>query len=127
MRTWDEPSLDTLRGHEDAHIAFPNPDGTLHQPTWIWVAPGEGEVFVRSYNGPGGRWYNAALERPDGTIECGGQSFEVTALPVEANELQRADEAYLAKYRSYLDSYLGHMLKEPSRGATLKLVPRATS
>jgi hypothetical protein len=124
MSTWDKASLQTLRDHEDAHIAFPNPDGTLHQPTWIWVAPGNDEVFVRSYNGPSGRWYNAARERPDGTIQCGGQSWEVTAAEVDTDELERADQAYLEKYRSYLDSYLGHMLNEPSRVATLKLVPR---
>lgn len=124
MQTWNSASLTTLREVEDAHIAFPNPDGSLHQPTWIWVAPGDEDVFVRSYNGPSGRWYTAALECPDGTIQCGGQSWEVTATEVDPGELERADQAYLEKYRSYLDSYLGHMLREPSRSATLKLVPR---
>lgn len=55
MSAWTEDEI-AQANKEDLYISAPNPDGSMHAPTWIWMVAVDGELYCRSYNGPSGRW-----------------------------------------------------------------------
>ena len=108
---------------DDLHIAPLREDGrTYGTPTWIWNVAVEGDLYVRAYHGRQSRWYQAALQQKAGRIQAAGMTREVTFAPVEDSIQDRIDEAYRAKYRG--SPYLGSMISERARGATVKILPR---
>src|SRR5580765_4572471 len=60
---FDAETLKLLDATREVRIETTRPDGTT-QRTTIWVVVDEGEVFVRSWLGDRGRWFQAALDRP---------------------------------------------------------------
>ena len=91
-------------------------------PTWIWSVAVDGALYVRAYNGKGSRWHQAAVRQRAGRITAAGMTKEVAFEPVNGPINDLIDDAYRAKYRG--SPYLGPMIGERARSATVKVMPR---
>ncbi len=107
----------------EVDIESTRPDGTKRTTT-IWAVVDGGEVFVRSWKGDRGYWYQAALDRPDElALIVDGTRLEVRA--VLANDeagIARCSAGLAKKYRR--DSSLPGMLLPRVLPTTLRLEPR---
>jgi hypothetical protein len=65
--------LQTLNAAGEVQIEPRSVDGRSGQLVTIWVIVVDGDVYVRSYKGPQGRWYQALLARPEGVLHADGQ------------------------------------------------------
>lgn len=126
MPAWPKGELHPIAEADDLHIAPFRDDGkTYGTLTWIWSVSVDDALYVRAYNGPHSRWYQAALRQKAGRIRAGGLTKEVAFEPVADEKLNdRIDHAYRAKYRD--SPYLKPMIGTQARSATIRITPRAT-
>ena len=124
MSAWSEHELHKIAEEDDLHIAPLRDDGkTYGTPTWIWSVAVDDALYVRAYNGPASRWYQAALRQKAGRILAAGLTKEVAFAPVDDDKLNdRIDHAYRAKYRD--SPYLKPMISTQARSATVRIFPR---
>ena len=121
--TWTKEELHRIAETDDLHIAPFREDGTTYgTPTWIWSVVVDGALYVRSYNGQSGRWYQAALKQKAGRISAAGMTKEVSFEPVSGTLSDRIDDAYRSKYAS--SPYLKPMISARARDATVQVLPR---
>ncbi|MBV9248580.1 MAG: DUF2255 family protein [Acetobacteraceae bacterium] len=117
---------DVLRkfvGADGLHVSPCRDDGvTYSRPTWIWSVAVDDALYVRGYYGRNTRWYQAALRQKAGRIKAVGTTKEVAFEPVDGPINDRIDDAYRAKYHN--SPYLGSMINDRARAATLKVMPR---
>jgi hypothetical protein len=119
ITTWSKDELRRIAEADDLHISPFREDGvTYGTPTWIWSVAVENALYVRAYNGPKSRWYQAAVRQKAGRIIAAGMTKEVTFEPVDGPINDRIDDAYWAK------SYLSPMIAARARSATVKVMPR---
>jgi hypothetical protein len=91
------------------HIApFRDEVKTYGTPAWIWSVAIDDALYVRAYNGPNSRWYQAAVRQKAGRILAAGMTKEVAFEPVDGPIGDRIDDAYLAKY--YGSPYLNRLI-----------------
>jgi len=90
----------------------------------IWIVPTEYGVYVRSYKGRRGRWYQEALANPIATIRLCRRKVTVRAEP-EKNPLviRAVNAAYRKKYGERWPDDTQAMLKRSLLPTTLRLTP----
>jgi hypothetical protein len=100
-------------------------DGTRSQPVTIWVVRVGDDVYVRAYRGRETAWFQHIQRRPEGRIEAGGVTKDVTFVDASSDEAlnNEIDAAYQSKYRRYSATYVDPMIAPQARATTLKLVP----
>jgi hypothetical protein len=109
----DEVEIETRR----------DPKTPLHRVT-IWIVPTEDGVYVRSYKGKRGRWYQEALANPRVTIRLGRRKVNARADPEHNPVLIRAvNVAYRKKYGERWPDETQAMLKRSLLPTTLRLTP----
>lgn len=123
MTTWSNDDLTRLGGADEIQIAPEKEDGTLRNPTTIWIVRSGEEMYVRSVNGPDGHWYRTAENTHRGRVQADGATKDV-AFVDEADPAVNAqvDAAYMAKYGS--TPHAEPMTRPGPRDTTLRLVPR---
>lgn len=120
---WSEDELRRIAETDDLHISALREDGKSYgTPTWIWSVVVDGALYVRSYNGESGRWYQAALKQKAGRITAAGMTKEVSFEPARGSINDRIDDAYRVKYAS--SPYLEPMVSAGVRQATVRVTPR---
>lgn len=124
MTAWTAAELDRIDGTDELDVAPLESDGTLRPPTTIWVVRDGDDLYVRSWRGTGGAWYQAARSTHAGRITSGGVAKDVT-FSEETDPVvnHRVDAAYRSKYSRY-SSYVAPMVADGARAATLKVQPR---
>jgi len=124
MTTWTTAELDRISGTDEMDVAPLDSDGTLRSPTTIWVVRDGDDLYVRSWHGRGGAWYQAARASHAGRITSGEIAKDVTFTEeTDPAVNHRVDAAYRSKYSRYT-SYVAPMVADSARAATLKLQPR---
>ena len=109
----DEVEIETRR----------DPKSPLHRVT-IWIVPTEYGVYIRSYKGKRGRWYQEALANPMVTIRLGRRKVTVRAEPEHTPLVIRAvNAAYRKKYGERWPDETQEMLKRSLLPTTLRLTP----
>ncbi len=123
MTAWPKEELSKIAAANDLHVSPLRDDGvTYGTPTWIWSVDVDDALYVRSYNGQSGRWYQAAVRQKSGRIIAANKTRKVSFEPVTDEDLQdRIDNAYRAKYHS--SPYLQPMIGAQARSATVKIMP----
>jgi hypothetical protein len=118
--------LELLRSTEEVQIEPRSPDGKHHVPTTIWVVVVDDNVYVRSYRGPAGRWYQALLAHPEGVLHVGEREIPFRAVRVEDPQtIAQVSEAYRRKYERSWPNETDEMLREEVLPTTLRLEPVA--
>ena len=122
MPGFAEEELNRIAETDDLHIAPLREDGvTYGTPTWIWSVVVDGQLYVRAYNGPLSRWYNAAIRQKAGRITAAGLTKEVAFEAVDGPINDRIDAAYRSKYSA--SPYLQPMIGQGARNATIRITP----
>ena len=122
---WPADRLRAIAEADDLHVAPFREDGeTPGTPTRIWSVATGGALYVRAYHGTASRWHRAALRERAGQITAAGRTDDVAFEPVSDAALNgQIDEAYRATYGG--SPYLGAMISDRARGATIRVSPRA--
>ncbi|MFA1548739.1 DUF2255 family protein [Actinomadura chokoriensis] len=123
MTSWSSDDLTRLDDAEEIQVAPEQGDGTLRRPTTIWIVRTGDELYVRSVNGPEGRWYRTAENTHRGQIRANGTTKNV-AFDDEADPAvnEQIDAAYMSKYGR--TPWAEPMTRPGPRDTTLRLVPR---
>src|SRR4051812_5938233 len=124
MANWKPQDLDTIGAAEELDIVPNTEDALAGRATTIWVVRVDGDVYVRSYRGSAGNWYQRAIQQRAGVIRAGGIEHAVTFEPHTDRDRDAIDKAYRSKYGQYGDSYIDPMVTNDAAAATLRLVPR---
>ena len=92
--------------------------------TTIWIVPTKDGVYVRSYKGRKGRWYQEAIANPHVTIRVGRRRL---AARVEAErspaEIRAVSAGYREKYGERWPDETRPMLRRSVLPTTLRLTP----
>ena len=127
MTTWTSDELTKIGTPDELQIAGLRRDGSLRNPTTIWVVRLGDDLYVRSVNGRTAAWFRGTQVRHEGRIWAGGVEKDVRFMGVaEADhDIQdQIDAAYRAKYRRYAANIVNSTVTPAARSATLQLVPR---
>ena len=114
MPRFDRDTLDLLEREKEVRIETMRPDGSIRR-TIIWVLVDQEEVFVRSWKGDRGYWYQAALDAPAAVaLTVGEMRLPVTAVLADDPEsVERCTQALQRKYKG--------------RASTLSMIRRRSS
>ncbi len=123
---WTRDELARISGTDDLRVSPFRDDGvTYGTPTWIWSVVVDNALYVRAYNGRDSRWYKAAMTQKAGRISAAGMTKDVVFEPVDGPVNDRIDDAYRTKYGR--SGYLGSMISERARAATVKVIAHGNS
>ena len=95
----------------------------IHRTT-IWIVPTADGVFVRSFKGKKGRWYQEALANPRVTVRVGRRIVPARAEP-EKNPrvIREVSAAYREKYGERWPDETEPMLRRSVLPTTLRIAP----
>jgi hypothetical protein len=124
MSAWTTDELEGIAASDELEIASLRSDGTLRNPTTIWVVRLGDDLYVRSVNGRTSGWFRGTQVRHEGRIRAGGVEKNVTFVDGSKDVADRIDDAYRTKYRRYSGGIVGTTITPEARAATLQLVPR---
>jgi hypothetical protein len=127
VTVWTSAELSRIGEADELEIASLRGDGTLRNPTTIWVVRVGDGLYVRSVNGRTAAWFRGTQARREGRVRSGGVEKDVTFVDPDDDLTERIDDAYRSKYHSYATSIVGSVLTPDARSATIELVPRPTS
>ena len=89
----------------------------------VWIVAADGAVYLRSVNGPRGRWYRELTATSQAVLHVAGEPIPVRALPaVDRASIDRCTRGLRDKYAR--DPALRTMLRPETLPTTLKLEPR---
>jgi hypothetical protein len=122
--SFDHDLLDRLRTIEEVEIETSAPQGGSPHRTIIWVVVDEHDrVLIRSFRGPGARWYREAVANPEVTLHFDAVALAATALPArDPARIAACSHGYLAKYADHRSTMA--MLDAENLPTTLELLPR---
>ena len=120
---FDPADLALLRDEEEVEIETAATDeGPVHRAI-IWVVVDERErVLIRSYRGPGARWYREIMARPDGILHVRGRALPVRAVP--ADDPERVEACTEALRTKYAGQHSMPVMLRQYLETTLELLPR---
>jgi len=112
---------------DEVRIEPPSADGQPMQPVIIWVVVLDGrDVYVRSYRGVKGRWYQQLLKQPQhrGRLHVDQRAIPVRAVHIDDPEIiARVSDAFRKKYESKWPQETAEMLRDDVLPTTLRLDP----
>jgi hypothetical protein len=120
---WTAEELDRIGVAEELANAPRRADGTLLRARPIWVVRVGDQLYVRSWRGADGSWFQTGQRSGEGHISAGGVERDIAYVPAEDAVNDAVDAAYRDKYGRY-PSYVEPMVAAAARATTLKLVPR---
>jgi hypothetical protein len=114
--------LDLLRSEEEIEIETSSDAGASHRAT-IWVVVDEQDrVLIRSYRGPGARWFREVAARPDCRIHLRGRALDARA--VAATDQDRVAACSEGLRTKYAGDPATPSMRRSHLETTLELVPR---
>ena len=118
---FDTNILNQLNHIDEIEIETYSGTGQTHR-TIIWVVVDDHKVYVRSFRGEKGRWYQEIMVNPSGAIHMDGQRLPVHAIPVTDEEtITRVSKEILHKYHN--SNSARSMVREEVLPTTLRLEP----
>lgn len=110
-----------LDAAQEVEIETQAPDREARRTT-IWVVVDDDEVFVRTYRGPGSRWYRDAIANPAVALHVDGRRLPATAIPAtDPDSIERTSAGFSRKYAA--DPAMKAMIAPNVLDTTLRLEP----
>lgn len=120
-KQFDENVLNQLATTEEIEIETRSAAGRTHR-TIIWAVVVDHQVYVRSFHGSNGRWYQEIVANPNAAIHIDGQRLAVRAVPVtDETIISRVSSEILRKYRGSPSA--NSMVRPETLPTTLRLEP----
>ena len=127
MTAWTRDELSRIGAADELEIAPLRRDGTLRNPTTIWVVRLGDDLFIRSVNGRTAAWFRGTQVLHQGHIQVGGVDKDVAFVDSDTDIDDQIDAAYRTKYHRYAAGIVSSVVSPEARSATIKLVPRSPS
>lgn len=119
--TFEEGDLTAIAAAEEVRIETRAADGAIHR-TIIWIVEHDGQLYVRSVNGPGARWFREATADTSIALLVDGKRYEANVVPAtDPASIEACSAGLREKYTG--DSSLPLMLREHTLPTTLRVVP----
>ena len=119
--TFAAADLSAIARAEEVRIETRATDGTVHR-TIIWIVEHDGQLYVRSVNGPDARWFREATA--DTAIALLVDDQRLLAHVVPATDPASIEACSAGLRRKYAgDPSLGSMLEAHTLPTTLRVVP----
>jgi hypothetical protein len=119
---YSQDELELIDRTEEVEIETSSAEGAVHR-TIVWAVVDDDAVFVRSYRGPGARWYREALANPDVALHVGGQRLPARAVQApDPTSVERTSAGFLRKYAG--DPATRSMVRPEVLDLTFRLEPR---
>jgi hypothetical protein len=120
---FDASVLALLREEEEIEIETAAGEEGLSHRAIIWVVVDDRDrVLIRSYRGPGARWFREITARPEGVIHIRERALPVRAVPAaDEDRVAPCSEGLRRKYAR--DPAMPRMIRDHLE-TTLELVPR---
>ena len=119
--TFAETDLSAIAQAEEVRIETRAADGTTHR-TIIWIVEHDGQLYIRSVNGPEARWYREATADTAVTLLVGGRTYAAQLVPAtDPASIEACSAGLKQKYKG--DYSLGSMLQAKTLPTTLRVVP----
>lgn len=119
--TFEEGDLTAIAAADEVRIETHAADGTVHR-TIIWIVEHDGQLYVRSVNGPDARWFREATADTAIALLVAGRRFEAHVVPAtDPASIDACSAGLRAKYTG--DSSLPLMLRVHTLPTTLRVVP----
>jgi len=119
---FDASSVSKLQTTKEIRIVTTPPGSKTKHRATIWVVVVDGTVFIRSFLGKNGKWYQNILASLEADLEFAGKKIHVKAVPVkDPKTIAAVSRAYQEKYRS--SPYAKDMLRAEVLPDTLRLEP----
>jgi hypothetical protein len=88
----------------------------------IWIVVADGAAFVRSVQGPAGKWYTTAAADGQATLEVADQRIPVHVARVDDHAtIEAVSRAFLSKYAT--SPYAPSIVRPDTLPTTLRLDP----
>lgn len=121
---WTRQELDAINNDDWFGLSVALEDGSTPKTVQIWSVGVGDRIFIRSFNGSAGKWYDAALKSRHGHVSAGGVEKDVTLAPIKDEATNMAvDEAYMSKYAT--SEWAKPMATEPVRSHTIEVISEA--
>jgi hypothetical protein len=124
MTTWTSEELENIGHTEEIQLSSLRRDGTLRQPTTIWVVRVGDDLYLRAVNGREGAWFRGTQVKHAGHIQAGRLGKDVRFEDADPSINEHVDAAYHSKYGHHSARIVNTVLTPKSRASTLKLQPR---
>lgn len=123
MNRYEASDLGLLRDEDEVEIeTTAGQEGPIHRAI-IWVVVDDQDrVLIRSYRGPGARWFREITANPDSRVRVRGRALAVRAIP--ATDLERVSACSEGLRRKYAGDPAMHQMLRVHLETTLELVPR---
>jgi hypothetical protein len=119
--TFPETDLTAIAQAEEVRIETRAADGTTHR-TIIWIVERDGQLYIRSVNGPTARWFREATAETSVALLVGDRRFEAHVVPAtDPASIEACSAGLRKKYKG--DYSLGSMLEADTLPTTLRVVP----
>lgn len=118
---FDTAALEAFQVAEEVDVETWSPASGARQ-TIVWIVVVEGVPYLRSYRGPGARWYREIREEPAVAVHVRGRRMPVRAvLADDPLSVAAVSQALATKYPD--DPATPDMLRPAVLGTTLRLEP----
>ena len=119
--TFAQADLTAIAQAEEVRIETRAADGAVHR-TIIWIVEHDGQLYVRSVNGPNARWFREATADTAIALIVGKARYEAHVVPAtDPASIEACSAGLRAKYKG--DYSLGSMLEADTLPTTLRVVP----
>ena len=97
-------------------------EGPIHR-TIIWViVDAQDRVLIRSYRGPGARWFREITARPEARVHVRGRALPIRGVAAtDPDRVAACSEGFLRKYAG---QYSARSMADNHHETTLELVAR---
>ena len=121
--SFDASVLSLLRDEPEIEIETSAAEDAARHRTIIWVVVDDRDrVLIRSYLGPGARWFREITAHPDARVHLQGRALDVRAIPAaDPDHVAACSDGLRRKYAG--DPATPRMLRDHLE-TTLELVPR---
>ena len=126
MTKWETSELKKIGSSDELKLTPLKENGTFFKPVIIWVVRVDEDLYVRSYKGKKGSWYQHVQVNHKGRISAGGITKDVNFVNISEDDQimnDNIDKEYGSKYKKYGKTYVDPMQSSESRATTIKLDP----
>jgi hypothetical protein len=116
---WTTRQLDAIAQQGQVELEIERRDGSWRPAVRVGVVRLGDALYVRSYRGPDGAWYRAALRTRRGRLQAAGGAYPITLASDDAVDETAVDMAYRDAFGN--DAGVRAMQAPGARATTLRV------
>ena len=126
MTKWEINELEKIGKAEEITLFPLKRDGKFFSSVIIWIVRVDDDLYVRSYKGNKGSWYQHVQLIHKGHVSAGGITKDVNFIGINIEDKtlhDKIDQEYRVKYQKYGKAYVDPMISSQAQATTIRLEP----